>query len=166
MADTFYKRCSYISSGIQCDNWHNDASTKYCVNHRALVSDNGSVPVEVKDRYIDVVNEERAQCAAMSLDALDEHIAGIEKLIEAEKAKFYTARAIRIEKLDSLTEEERKARRAITLDREVKKEKPTALQSSVKSMIKSLMSTRAAMGKPITEAQALDLVTKMRIAEL
>jgi hypothetical protein len=91
----------------------------------------GRINEEAKVRYIDLVNDERtycyhflngeAQCQSKELifefkddesgtifHKLDTHIAFLEKVREDISARIHATRAVRSEKLDDLTEDERK----------------------------------------------------------
>jgi hypothetical protein len=125
MAD--YKRCQYVSpEGIECEVWFPLADGEiYCEKyHRGIPSVSDEANGEQKQLYIDLCNAERNLCATMTLDQLDAHIATIEAAIEAfmakEKPKRNTARAVRAEKLEALTEDQRRERRKIKLAKEVK----------------------------------------------
>jgi hypothetical protein len=138
-----YRRCCYINDqGLQCETWFEaNTDSKLCAPHSEIISpsSNGHSN-EAKIKYIDLVNEQGALCAKMSLDELDIHIAGLEKLLEEEKARLYAARAKRTQKLDDLSEEERKVRRAIKVTRSVeekekKPKKATLASDPVKYMM-------------------------------
>jgi hypothetical protein len=106
------------AQGLQCEVWF-EATTddKLCPTCRLIITPaNGS---ETKVKYIDLVNSERAICFEMTLDQLNEHIATLEKVLEEQKARVYAARATKTEKLDALTEEERKELRKIRVTRAV-----------------------------------------------
>ena len=125
MAD--YKRCQYVSpEGIECEVWFPLADGEiYCEKyHRGIPSVSDEANGEQKQLYIDLCNAERNLCATMTLDQLDAHIATIEAAIEEflarEKPKRNTARAVRAEKLEALTEDQRRERRKIKLAKEVK----------------------------------------------
>ena len=66
-------------------------------------------------------------------EKLDSHIAFIEKIIEDMKARLHSARAVRVEKLDELSEEERKHLRTLKIDKQVsekvEKQKASIIQS-------------------------------------
>lgn len=114
-----YVRCQFVDdAGLECDKWFESAgggvSNKFCPAHAngAMSVDNALKDDSAKSAYITLVNETRVLVAAMTLDQIDEHIAGIEAVIEAERTKLLTSRAVKSEKLDELTEDERKTRRA------------------------------------------------------
>jgi len=119
MAEFF--RCNYIDdSGMQCDTW---SESKICVNHTGIISPRTSAVPGLKEPYMEVVNAERALVYKMSLEEIDAHIAGIDKIIELERTKLLTSRAVRSEKIDKLSDEERAVRRATTASRAVSAEK-------------------------------------------
>lgn len=126
-----FRRCSYLDSqGLQCEKWFPaEGSDKLCDLHSGVIRPNGTDVNKVK--YIDLVNVTRAACHLMTIDTLDEHIAGLEKELEDLKTKLYASTASRREKLDALTEEERKELRKIKIERAVTQ--PTSKQPTIKS---------------------------------
>ena len=148
---TPYRRCIYMAeNGLQCETWFPAISdTKICDVHSGVVT-----PAEAsKVKYIDLANEERAACHKMSFEELDIHIAELEKVLENQKTRLYSARATRIEKLDNLSEEERKELRKIKIDRMVKE--PTVKKATIKSdPIKYLMQT-----KKMSEQESRDMMS-------
>jgi hypothetical protein len=102
--------------------------------------------IENSPKYIDLVNDERSYCyhfldgsaqyqsqklifefaddsEGSLYDKLDNHIAFLEKVIEDVKARLHSARAVKSEKLDSLSEEERAERRKVKIDKAFKADK-------------------------------------------
>lgn len=138
-----YLRCTYVpDGGIQCDNWvkvevETDSLTK-CPLHLNHISP--LLKQENKQTYIDIRNDAAKLCHDMSLDELELHIAGLELVIEQERAKLMSARSVKGDKLDKLSEEEREVRRKIKTER---KEKPeTTKRVTIKSdPIKFFMQT-------------------------
>lgn len=61
--------------------------------------------------YIDARNAEIKYCHEMTIDELDIHIAMIETQIAELKVKFYSARGVRGDKIEKLSDTERAARR-------------------------------------------------------
>lgn len=153
-----YRRCHYIDNrGEQCETWFPAVDTnKLCAPHSQIISPsprNGND--EAKVRYIDLVNDERAYCyhflsgesqnqsqtlihefkddsEGTIFEKLDSHIAFIEKVIEDMKARLHSARAVRTEKLDELSESERAHLRTLKIDKEFKKkekEKPISFKA-------------------------------------
>lgn len=148
MSNTPYRRCHYLNErGEQCETWFPAIDTnKLCPAHREIITPNGRVneDPETKVRYIDLVNDERQYCyhflsgesqnqsqtlihefkddlEGTIFEKIDAHIAFIEKVLEDMKARLHSARAVRTEKLDELTEEERKVLRSQKIDKEFKK---------------------------------------------
>jgi hypothetical protein len=119
-----YTRCQYISpSGQECDEWYEKDGINYCPKyHRAIpnVANGG------KQNFIELQNAERTFCAHMTFEQLEEHIkateATIEKFVQTEKTKLFTARAIRAERLESMNEDERRELRKIKTPRQEPKE--------------------------------------------
>ena len=108
-----YVRCHFIpDTGEQCELWFlpDVPNQTHCPVHLHAAS------MQVnKDSYIEALNGQRKICAAMTIDELEIHIAGIETLIENQRANLLTARATKRDKLDELDEDERKERRKIQL---------------------------------------------------
>lgn len=144
-----YRRCIFINDrGAQCDEWFPAIDdNKLCATHREIITPNGRLNPTQIPKYIDLVNDERTYCYHFKdgtaegqkqtlifefqddaegsvFDKLDSHIAFIERVIEDMKARLHSSRAVRAEKLDSLSEEERKCLRAIKIDKAVKSDSP------------------------------------------
>jgi hypothetical protein len=138
------RRCFYLDErGQQCDTWFTAIDTnKLCPAHRKIISPN-KFSEENNPKYIDLVNDERKYCyhflsgesqnqsqelihefkddeTGTVFEKLDTHIAFIEKVIEDMKARLHSARAVKAEKLDDLSEEERKELRKIKIDKSFK----------------------------------------------
>ena len=110
-----YSRCVYSDeTGRQCETFfkYEDGGSLLCAMHFGSCSPQLASMNENKGSYLEFVNNERAQCVNMSFDELDEHIAKIERIIELERTKLLAARATKTEKMDNLSEDERKIRRA------------------------------------------------------
>lgn len=134
MSDS-YRRCRYFDpEGIECDTWFpfteveslataEDIRQYYCVNHRDVVSTDLAANGVNKATYIEKRKIEETLCFKMTLDELDAHIAGIEVIIEQEKLKAMTARAVKRQKIEDLTEDEREERRKIKTPRQVDPDK-------------------------------------------
>jgi len=166
-----YRRCFYIDDrGQQCEEWFAaiDAN-KLCLAHRELITPNGRVSEDNKVKYIDLVNDERAYCyhfidgskqeqkqtlifeyqddsEGSVFEKIDAHIAFIEKVLEDMKARLHSARAVRSEKLDSLSEEERKTLRATRIHKELTKN-PEKKTPSFKSDPIAFLSKKQNMSK-------------------
>ena len=102
-----YVRCEHISAqGDQCDEWFQSDGGKYCLKyHReSSLSEN-------KDNFISLMNSQRELCYKMDNIALETHIKEIEAKIEAfvqiERTKLASARAVRAERYEKMTNEER-----------------------------------------------------------
>lgn len=109
-----YLRCEYMGpeTGLQCEIWFEARERKYsesgemlpmfCPEHeKGVTTQNG------REKYIELVNIQREYCNRMDLDALDAHIAKIEAVIEDQKRDLLTARAVKQDKLQNLSEAER-----------------------------------------------------------
>ncbi len=143
------RRCCYLDErGQQCETWFPAVdANKLCPAHREIISpsQNG---LDSKVKYIDLVNDQRKYCyhfldglaqeqrqelifefkddqEGSIYDKLDTHIAFLEKVIEDLKARLHSARAVKTEKLDNLSEEQRAELRKIKIEqfKEPKKEK-------------------------------------------
>lgn len=140
----FHRRCWHMDEkGQQCEVWFPaEDDNKLCALHRngASPSQRNGETEDQKLKYIDLVNDERSYCyhfkdgsaqnQSQSLisefkddtegsvfDKLDRHIAFLETVISDLKARHQTARAVRAEKLDKLSEDERKELRKIRIEK-------------------------------------------------
>lgn len=129
MSDNSYTRCRYIpDSGIQCETWFRrdpENNPSYlCPLHINQISPKLAAQDENKTPYLEIRNKEAQSCYAMTLTELDAHINGLERILEEQKAKVHAARAVRVDKIDKLTEEERDVRRKIRTERNESSLKP------------------------------------------
>lgn len=127
MASTSYRRCLYIDdAGLECERWFdaNDTPERNCENHRGILP--SDQPMTDKKAYIDFVNEQQALCSKMSFDELDAHIASLEKAIEDQRTRLLASRAVRTQKLDKLTDEERAERKKYKIEKAVQAARPKA----------------------------------------
>ena len=145
---TPYRRCVHMDEkGTQCDKWFPaTTSEKLCNDHRLHPNEKEKQSEEQKVRYIDLVNDERKYCyhfldgtaqeqkqtlifefkddeEGTVFDKIAAHTSFLEKVIEDVKARLHSARAVNTEKLENLSEEERKELRKIKIERAVKGEK-------------------------------------------
>lgn len=177
-----YRRCFYLDDrGQQCDAWFPAVDdNKLCGpdknNHRALINVNGHINEPETPKYIDLVNDERRYCYhfldgtsqnqsqtlihefkddqdGTIFEKLDSHIAFIEKIIEDMKARLHSARAVRAEKLDELSEEERKHLRTLKIDKQVREKVEKQKLPSFKVDPIGFLSKKNSMSK--TDASAL-----------
>lgn len=135
------RRCVYMGGdGLQCEVWFPAVSdSKLCPEHSKTISPNG-INLEVKQRFIDLVNETKDLVYKMSLDEIDTHIAQLETELEKQKTIIYASRAVRAERLDTLTEEERAKRRSIKITKavtEVRTKRPTMKSDPVRYMMQN-----------------------------
>jgi len=189
------RRCNYLDNhGQQCDKWFPAIdSTKLCENHRGIISSNGtSDKLNETPKYIDLVNDQRQYCYhfldgtaqnqsqklifefkddedGSIFDKLDSHIAFIEKVLEDMKARLHSARAVRGEKLDALSESERSELRKIKLDKAVKEPKVKAdkAPSLKKDPVSYLMKTKKMSEADAKESLNMDvdaLLAKFELA--
>lgn len=117
-----YIRCHYESTDtkVQCDCWFDSSSydrekpeSKYCIIHRDAISTELAVLGVNKETYIETRDKEAKFCYEMSFEELEKHISEVEKVIEFERTKLLTARAVKSDKLEKMTDDERKERRKI-----------------------------------------------------
>lgn len=129
-----YGQCQFFNQDqLRCPIWFDctegtaDQHEKFCREHReikdASIVSYRSLDGTIKTQYIDFVNAQRTACVDMSDDELDTHIAGLESTLAEIRAKMLTARAVRAEKLDKLTEDERAERRKVKFERVVSAER-------------------------------------------
>ena len=115
-----YVRCNYVpDGGQQCDHWITPGPR--CPLHINHVSASAASNGINTQSYLEIRNSEAQLCYQMSLEELDAHIAKLEGVIEQEKAKSQSARAVRADKIDKLSEEEREVRRKIKTEQKEKK---------------------------------------------
>lgn len=120
---TDYTRCAHIdgATGVQCETWFKRVDGEsFCTFHvGSLNARIAAVNGDVKPAFLEFQNEQRSLCHLMTLDQLDEHVEKLTLILEAERTKLLTARAVRAERIETLDEGERKERRARTLTRHV-----------------------------------------------
>lgn len=115
-----YIRCHYVSDdSIECASWFPRGEGNLCIVHRGMVSTSLAANGHNKPEYISKVKEVELSLRAKldgkttqeSCSILDAHIAGIERIIEEQKLLALTARALRSEVIEGLSDEERQIRR-------------------------------------------------------
>jgi len=120
-----YMRCEYISpnSGQQCEVWFPSIERQKDNSGNLLpilCPDCAKIanPSTQKTAYIEAVNVQKLYCYKMfekgieeGFSLLDEHIAKIEAAIQEQKDLLWSARAVRAEKEQSLSESEYNERR-------------------------------------------------------
>lgn len=128
-----YIRCHYVSEDkIECASWFPRGEGNLCIVHRGVISTSMAANGINKEQYIGARKE-----AELSLreklegktpqeccNTLDAHIASIEKIIEEQKLLALTARAIRSEVIEGLSEEERQIRRRMKVPKSESNGKP------------------------------------------
>lgn len=126
---SWQRRCTYIDeSGLQCETWFSFDETqtdqRLCQAHSELITPSRAAQdTEIKVQYIDLVNSKRVEVYKMSFDEIDAHVLSLEKELEQVKIALYTTRAVKREKLEQLSEEERKQLRAIKVEKSVTSDK-------------------------------------------
>lgn len=111
-----YLRCIYESEDtkVQCDSWFNSADGgSMCILHRNPISTHLAAIGINKEEYIEHRDAQAKICYEMTLPEIEEHISKIERVIEIERTNLLTARAVKSDKVNKLTEEERAERRKI-----------------------------------------------------
>jgi|SRR5882724_5022926 len=183
---TPYRRCIYLSeTGLQCESYFEALDdNKLCPSHREVNSPSAKngITDEQKVRYIDLVNDERKYCyhfldgtsqnqdqelifqfkddeSGTVFEKLDRHIAFLEKVLEDVKARHQSSRAVRAEKLNNLTEEERKELRKIKI------EKATTEKTKSVSFKKDPIANLAKTSKLIDAKSLLDMDPDEMIAK-
>ena len=143
------RRCLYLDArGQQCARYFPAVdSNKLCQDHKEIIANPSNGHITDAPKYIDLVNDQREYCyhflngeaqhqdqtlifefkddeGGTVYEKLDRHIAFLEKVMEDVKARLYSgARAVRIEKFEELSEEERKELRKQKVERAVTSEK-------------------------------------------
>lgn len=174
-----HRRCIHLDeNGLQCDIYFPaDTNDKLCPAHRVIASvgtRNGENE-EQKIRYIDLVNDQRKYCYTFLdgkeqnqdktlifefkddeegtvFEKLDRHYAFLESVLADIRARMQSTRAVKVEHLEKLTEEERKELRKIKIDKAVKTSDKKSSPSVKKDPIAHLM-TKNNMSK--SDAQSL-----------
>jgi len=132
-----YIRCHYVSDdSIECASWFPRGEGNLCIIHRGTVSSALAANGHNKEQYIGARKEAELSLRAKlegkssqeACTILDAHIAGIERIIEEQKLLALTARALRSEVIEGLSDEERQIRRRM----KVPKSESTAKKSSGK----------------------------------
>lgn len=168
-----YVRCHYISpDGFECDSWIpsiDGENHELCAVHASALSLPMASNGVNKDSYISKRNAAQFSLLAATegmsvsdkLAYYDQHIAGIEKIIEEQKMLVLTARALKQTELEGLTEAERAERRKIRTPKIERAEKPNAAKSLGKELIAkekaiaNIISQRKVLGKETSREQAL-----------
>lgn len=172
MSNSFV-RCQYIDhTGRECETWYpaRDEENTLCPTHRGVISITAQ-PVpngDTKAEYIALRNDEITLCAAMDFDALDAHIAMLEREMETLRAKTLSARGVRADKLDKLSEAERAERRKIRVSNAVKEssrpKKEPVKKDMVAKMAQDVVDLYASQGRVISFDDAMIKVRSDLIA--
>lgn len=114
------RRCNYIDSlGLQCETWfilEVGNSSYLCAAHDNLITPSrAAANGDIKVKYIDLVNSQRAECNKMSIPELQDHVAKVEQALELAKINANTSNAVLREKLSELSEEKRRELRKIKI---------------------------------------------------
>lgn len=134
-----YIRCQFIGSdNIECEVWFDEEEhAKFCILHRDIISEASAARGDNKDRYFEIRKQEEIFCDQMSNEALDEHIASIEKHIALEKTRLLTARAKKSDRIAKMTEEEREVLRKIKVSGPIVPKKDKTPRHPVTASIKN-----------------------------
>jgi hypothetical protein len=120
----FHAQCRFCNSdGFRCSNFYEisgarpTANELFCSTHKEVDSTEylryASLDGTIKQSYMGHVNSEREACCEMSEAKLDDHIAYWEAIIANARTMLMTARSVKADRLDKMSEEERIARRKI-----------------------------------------------------
>jgi hypothetical protein len=132
-------RCKYISSeGRECDEWFPIDGGVYCPKyHRNIVDIHNGKP-----RHLDIINETKAYAYQMTNEELDKHIHCLESEIEyfnhVAKTKLSGLRAVRAERFEKMTAEERKAMRDYQIAQRSNGSKPRKAKVKGKSLAEQM----------------------------
>jgi hypothetical protein len=145
-----YIRCHYLdaSNGIQCESWHSKADGDMCPVHHGMVSSVLAANGINKEEYLDarkaaetslrdkiVGRSPQEQC-----NIIDEHIAKLERVIEEQKLLSLTARAIRSEVIEGMSEDDRQIRRQMKVAvKEKAATKSPRIKGTPDEMLKAFM---------------------------
>lgn len=151
-----YIRCHFIdaSNGVQCESWHSKGDGDLCPVHHGFISSTLAANGINKDEYVsarkDIEQSLRARLngldAQASCNLLDAHIAGIEKIIEEQKIISLTARAIRSEMIEGMSESDRQIRRNMKIPSSAKAStKAARIKGTPDEMLKAFMAKYPSM---------------------
>ncbi len=138
-----YFRCAFTSGdGTECQSWFPSHEGTLCIIHRQVNSFKLAANGVHKSELISELTDEQKSLreliagkdAVEACHILDAHIAKIEKIIEAEKNKYFSARAIRAEIIEGLSEEERQVRRRAKVELRPESEKSERKSKKLTSM--------------------------------
>jgi len=133
MGNNSWERCQYVSpQGEECDVWFQvDGKGHLCPKYHRNLS-----VTENKENFISLMNSERDLCYKMSNEDLEQHItsleAKIEEFLQTERTKLASARAVRAERYQKMSAEERKELQKIKVS-DPNGKKPTAKSREDKS---------------------------------
>lgn len=155
-----YIRCHYVSAdSIQCESWHSRADGDMCPVHRGIVSTVLASNGHSKDEYISARKAAEVSLrekihglnAQEQCNVIDAHIAGIEKIIEEQKTLALTARAIRSEVIEGMSETDRQLRRLMKVPRAEKSDKPRKqkISGTPQEMLAKFMSQNPKMSESV-----------------
>lgn len=146
-----YRRCHFINSenNVQCESWFasHDNSGNLCPVHIGFVGTTLASNGINKAEYIDArhVAEKSLREKLIGLDAqqscnlLDAHISSIERIIEEQKTLSLTARAIRSEVIEGMSETDRQARRLMRVPKSERVEKAPRIKGTPEEMLSAFM---------------------------
>lgn len=152
-----YIRCHYVSEDSnECASWFPRGEGNLCIIHRGMMSTSLAANGYNKPEYLSARKEVELSLrsrlegknAQESCSILDEHIAGIERIIEEQKLLALTARALRSEVIEGLSDEERQIRRRMKVSSPNKtetKSKTGKIKGTNEEMIAKLMARHSGM---------------------
>src|SRR5487761_238747 len=176
---TPYRRCFYLDErGQQCEAWFAaETEDKLCPAHRGIaIITNGENKIN-KIKYIDLANNARAYAYHFRdgrtqeqnqelifqfkddmdgsiFEKLDHHLAFLECVLQDIKIKLSETRAVKTEKMNDLTEDQREELRKIKIEKIFKT--PDKIPSMKKDPIAYLMKTKGMSEEDAKKQLSLD----------
>lgn len=158
-----YTRCKFISGSQECETWFPVDGNKFCAIHRSIPSTNGSE--EQLKSYIDLANQDRSFVANMSFEEIDNHISNLQAQMEDLKRQMLQARAVKSERIERLTEEERRELRKKTLNYEVQKQPKEPKPKTIEEKIAKTLKTNVGVANDLLTMDIDELMKKYQKAK-
>lgn len=164
-----YLPCQFVSpvSGVQCNSWYPSEEDKhFCIVHRGTISASLAGHEIEKETFINrsresaqpLIDAIKNLSPVESLEYLDVHIAGIERIIEEKKLEAMSARAIRQGQFEKLSENERKRLRAIPNPVREKRESANEAKKLGQAMLAKEKAIKSLMNTGMTREKALAML--------
>jgi hypothetical protein len=145
---------------VECQSWFPSQEGTLCIIHRGVNTAALAANGVNKEKFIEETNDEQKNLRDLvagktpveACSLLDAHIAKLEKIIEEQKNKYFSARAIRAEVIEGLSEEERQVRRrtkvTVSSSNEVKEKKSSKKMVSMSKdeMVQAMLKKYPALG--------------------